>query len=368
MAKTGKMQAIETEIAIVGAGLSGLAIADTLVQRDKTVAVVEARDRVGGRILSAYGPSDKAFRYDLGPAWIWPHNHRMLDLVHRLDLPLMPQHATGNLVFQDAAGSIDRDLAFSTMAGALRVESGLSRIPEALAAGMPEETLNLGYRIDAAQLLGDRVRLSGAGPTGPFEVLANRAVFALPPRVLANRIAFEPRLSASVLQALAAVPTWMAPHTKVVAVYATPFWREIGLSGDAISHVGPLAEIHDASPLETADHEAALFGFVHPSALPLDPNSDVFRQKVVAQLVDLFGAAASHPLGLHTKAWAADPATSVPADRQALGGHPTYQAIQINDPDWRSKILLSGSETAPEHGGFLEGALEAAERTLNELT
>ncbi len=38
----------------------------------------------------------------------------------------------------------------------------------------------------------------------------------------------------------------MAGHAKVVALYERPFWREQGLSGDAISHCGTLAEIHDA--------------------------------------------------------------------------------------------------------------------------
>ncbi|KFA90172.1 hypothetical protein Q664_29805 [Archangium violaceum Cb vi76] len=51
--------------------------------------------------------------------------------------------------------------------------------------------------------------------------------------------------------------TWMAPHAKYVAVFDEPFWRRLGLSGEARSRVGPLAEVHDASD---CGGEAALFG------------------------------------------------------------------------------------------------------------
>ncbi|HMW46249.1 MAG TPA: FAD-dependent oxidoreductase, partial [Solirubrobacterales bacterium] len=43
---------IETEVVVVGAGLAGLSAARELTRRGVVVAVVEARDRVGGRILN----------------------------------------------------------------------------------------------------------------------------------------------------------------------------------------------------------------------------------------------------------------------------------------------------------------------------
>ncbi len=39
-----------------------------------------------------------------------------------------------------------------------------------------------------------------------------------------------------------------------------PFWREKGLSGDAMSRYGPLVEVHDATDPKTG--LGALFGFV----------------------------------------------------------------------------------------------------------
>jgi monoamine oxidase len=35
---------------------------------------------------------------------------------------------------------------------------------------------------------------------------------------------------------------------------------------------------------------------------------------------------------------------------------------------WQGKLHFSGTEVAPEFGGFIEGALEAAQNTLKMIT
>jgi monoamine oxidase len=369
------MHDMHSEIAIVGAGLSGLALADRLIQQGRKVIVLEARDRVGGRILSVpqqgKGERPGDHRYDLGPAWIWPHNHRMLALVQRLGLAVMPQHAAGHLVFQDDRGAVRRDYDLSPMAGSLRVEGGLARIPERLAAELPDGTLHLGCRVKRIQLAGRSPSLAVLGSEGPLSLRAETVVLAMPPRLIAERIAFAPALSRPTLAQLCAVPTWMAAQAKVIAVYPTAFWREAGLSGDAISHRGPLVEIHDASPAAEPSGEAALFGFVHPAALPTesepDRAQDAFRDQVLAQLADLFGPAASSPSAFLVKLWGQDAYTATGCDRPGPATHPVYGPIAVREEAWAGKLLLSGSETGAENGGFLEGALEAAEEAAKAL-
>jgi monoamine oxidase len=36
-------------------------------------------------------------------------------------------------------------------------------------------------------------------------------------------------------------------------------------------------------------------------------------------------------------------------------------------PEWRERVFLAGTERAPDHGGYLEGALESAELAVAEL-
>ncbi|KJK76343.1 hypothetical protein H634G_08234 [Metarhizium anisopliae BRIP 53293] len=56
-------------IAIIGAGLAGLRCADVLVQNGIRVTIIEARDRIGGRVHQERLPGGRAV-VDLGPNWI----------------------------------------------------------------------------------------------------------------------------------------------------------------------------------------------------------------------------------------------------------------------------------------------------------
>lgn len=325
---------VEPEICIVGAGLSGLALATRLREEGRAVTVLEARDRPGGRVLSEAG-------HDLGPSWIWPQNRRMLALLDRLGLGHFAQHATGRLVFEDSGGPIRRDLELATMAGARRVAGGLGRVTEALAAGLGESLR-----------LGCPVRTLAQDATGVTVTLGNGASL----RVAQAVLALPPRLAAGMGVDVPDVPTWMAGQAKLVATYATPFWRAQGLNGDAISHRGPLAEIHDASPAEGA--AGALFGFAHPGAA----RAPGFRDAALAQLGRLFGPEAATPDAVMLKDWSTDPATATPVDRVPPAGHPAYRALPP-----AGRVILAGSEAAPADGGFLEGALAAAEAAYRHL-
>jgi monoamine oxidase len=82
----------------------------------------------------------------------------------------------------------------------------------------------------------------------------------------------------------------------------------------------------------------------------------------LAQLARLFGPAAATPVDVLIKDWSTDPATATPADRAPSAGHPAYRPLAPT-----GRLFFAGTEAAPEDGGFLEGALAAAEAAYAKL-
>jgi monoamine oxidase len=265
----------------------------------------------------------------------------MLAVIERIGIKSFEQFSEGLLVFEDANGKIRRDLNFATMSGALRIEGGLARITDALGDQLGD-ILRLGHRVSGMDEDADGISIRGEG----FALRAKRVVLALPPR-----------LAAAFGVTVRDVPTWMAGQAKLVARYSGPFWRLSGLNGDGISHLGPLAEIHDASPLDAS--EGALFGFaVHGAA-----RHPAFKTAAIAQLARLFGADATEPLDVLIKDWSEDPETATERDLTPPREHPIYNAQAATQ-----RLIWAGSETAPMNGGYLEGALESAQIARSQLT
>jgi monoamine oxidase len=86
------------DVVVVGAGFAGLAAAAALREAGATVAVLEARDRVGGRTwtqLFAGAP------FDLGGQWLGAGQHRLAALARRLDVMTFPTFHDGNKLLDD---------------------------------------------------------------------------------------------------------------------------------------------------------------------------------------------------------------------------------------------------------------------------
>jgi monoamine oxidase len=86
------------DVLVVGAGLSGLMAARRLQQQGLRVRVLEARTRVGGRMVS-HALADGSV-VDLGGQWGGASHHRFAALLAELDIATFPSYATGRGVFQ----------------------------------------------------------------------------------------------------------------------------------------------------------------------------------------------------------------------------------------------------------------------------
>jgi monoamine oxidase len=350
------------DLIVVGAGLSGLALARAAIARGAATLLLEARARTGGRVLAH---RTAAGAYDLGPAWIWPAiQPRVAAAVRAAGLALFAQAEAGGFVFQDQSGTIHRlPNGFAQEPPSMRIAGGIGVLVDAFAAGLPPGTLRLGHPVRHVALTGSGVTVTTGGPAGAPAFHAARVALALPPRLI-GRIGFTPALPPAVQAGLDAVPGWMAGQAKALAIYDRPFWQEAGLAGGAFSHVGPLGEIHDASLPGAA--EAALFGFFGWPAAVRAARGAALREAVTAQLAALFGAGAERPRELVIQDWAAEPFTAAQADWRNGNAHPAYRPLAL-PPPWGGRVILAGSECAGEFGGYLEGALEAAEQAAGCL-
>ena len=346
---------METQVAIIGGGLAGLAFAKRLHESRVDFQLFEARSRFGGRIAALQTPNGAV---DLGPSWFWPGQPRMATLLTSLGLIDFAQYATGDQCYEDETGRVHRGMGFASMEGSLRIAGGVVRLVDALVAGLPADRLHRSARVATID------QHSGIHLANGQTCVAQHLVLALPPRIAAG-LPLSPALSLDQKRSLEAIPTWMAGHAKFVAVYDAPFWRDAGFSGDATSRRGPMAEIHDASgPNGTP---AALFGF-----LGLPPRHRLGRAPEITtaaleQLARIFGAQAMTPAQVALQDWAFEPETATQHDLVPPSSHPDYSLPRTLSGLWDGRLHFASTETAPQMGGYMEGALAVAERVATDL-
>lgn len=359
---------MRSDVLIVGGGLSGIALADQLSRAGVDYLVAEARERLGGRImtLTVSGPDGLA-GFDLGPAWFWPGQPRMASLMERLGLTVFEQYSGGDILAEDQQGRVQRGAGLASMEGSLRVAGGLSAAISGLRDCLDAQRIVMEATATRIVRDGAAVRTTlSRGDKSALEIESAAVVMAIPPRVAAETITFDNGLPDTALEAMRRIPTWMAGEAKIVAIYERPFWREQGLSGDAMSRTGPMVEIHDASPAEGGPY--ALFGFV---GVPAEPRQ-AHREKVLAlaaeQFVRLFGDHAANPQQLLLQEWAGEPLTATRLDWTPSGHHPAYGLPSALADLWDGRLIMGSTEVAREFGGYLEGALEASEASMARLS
>ena len=92
---------VETEVAVVGAGIAGLTAASALAREGLNVVVLEARDRVGGRVWNTEIGGEAN---ELGGQWVAPYQSAMHATLEELGIELFPSFREGDHVYIDPSG------------------------------------------------------------------------------------------------------------------------------------------------------------------------------------------------------------------------------------------------------------------------
>ncbi|GLS19404.1 monoamine oxidase [Labrys miyagiensis] len=405
-----------TEVVIVGAGFAGLAAASEFKAAGIDFRLLEARDRVGGRVEGAYnGLGEKV---DLGGQFFCEDMPGVMALAKQYGKTLVTTPFEGDSLLQPAShGRHDIEEAYAGAAALRRrmraidpadpAITGLTAsawaerqeaTPEArhmflsMIEGLwckPAEEIPFWYvasndrRItnkvselqyfagetlhslaeDMARSLGssvetgqpvERIAWGGGGVTieACSRTYQARHAILAVPPVMARKIAFEPGLPPSLRGALAA---WESGTVvKSFLRYPSAFWRRKGLSGSVLWLDRRGLYVCDAS---LDDDHAMLVAFAGgPVATQwMADGEGMLRQQLLSRLVPALGPEAAEPLDFICRDWS--------GDRWSGGGYSDdIMDMAAGDAE---DVLRSGlanvsfacSELSPSFPSYVEGAI-----------
>ena len=351
------------DVVVIGAGASGLRTAGLLSNAGIDVLVLEARDHVGGRLRSI-PHDDGEGALDVGATWFWAQEKHINSAISELDISTHAQYIAGDAMYHDPAGT-QRIEGNPIDVPAGRFSGGAQQLTNRLAAQLPTDTIEtsraaraITYDADQGRLL---VETSADSETSAGTVTAHQVVVALPPALASHSLKFDPDLPDPLPALARQTPVWMGSVIKVVVAYPRAFWRDDGLAGAAISHTGPMRELHDMSGPD--GRSAALFGFMPVVSPGTQPPT---REAIVAQLVDLFGPVAQDPSSIHIVDWRNEPYTSPPGV-EMLRNYGTYGHRAWDTPAFDGRLHWASTETSAVNPGHIDGALARAETIATRI-
>lgn len=99
------MNEITRDVVIVGAGAAGLTAANQLRKAGLSVAVLEARDRVGGRLWT---DTIEGAMLEIGGQWVSPDQDALIETVADLGLETFSRYREGDSVYIGPDGTVSR--------------------------------------------------------------------------------------------------------------------------------------------------------------------------------------------------------------------------------------------------------------------
>jgi monoamine oxidase len=389
---------VKTDVLIVGAGAAGLAAADVLTRAGRSVVILEARDRIGGRCWTRRMPGLDV-PVELGAEFIHGEAEATYALLHRARIPsvmaIREQRSPrgGRLAkinsFAEAqravkGAELDRDMSFETFLSRRKIPARTKTFARMMVEGFDaadparvsarsiiEEWASLGAQprpqggygalldwLTATVLRkGARLRLESPvrdlrwrrGAVAANGVMAKRAIVTLPLPLIRLR---EKR---AVLRKLA-----MGPVIRVALAFDEEFWRRRSTAA-AFFHNPKAAFPTFWTPLPMRAPLLTCWAG-GPKAARLSGG----KRLVEAALQSVRSVFGRPPplMGAYVQDWHADPWSRGGYSYVLVGGEGAREELAR---PLRETLFFAGEATDAEEAGTVAGALRSGQRAAKEV-
>ena len=343
-------------VVIVGAGLSGLLIGYRLKVEGIPFKILEARERIGGRIYTVVDSNTTTL--EMGATWFGNQHVQLKHLLHELGLDYYAQYMKGTSFFQPLSTSPASAIPIPSQPPSYRINNGTSSLIKVLAERSGDDNIYVNQQVKSIDFSEKQVHVISNTET----FTANRVVLALPPKLWANNITITPKLPQNLIVTALNTHTWMENSIKVALSYPTAFWRKSGQSGTLFSNSGPITEFYDHC--NSKSDKYALCGFLHPEFGNLSHNER--KALVIQQLETIFGTRSNEFIRYTELDWSKEDKTfsknSTPLFPHQNNGAPIFRTTYFD-----SKLFISSSESSKDFPGYMEGAVVSANFTFEKI-
>ncbi|MFM7457519.1 MAG: flavin monoamine oxidase family protein [bacterium] len=194
--------------------------------------------------------------------------------------------------------------------------------------------------------------------TNQSQYQCQKVILALPPQLI-GKMLINPALPTSYSNALNNLQTGKV--VKMIGVYKKPWWREDNLSGTITSPDSDIDFVIDSShPSSPIGILVALVGGTRAESI--NPLNTIAKQELFESFVKTAFGRSEQLEEFYSHDWISDP-YSLGAYRSSRGIGEWVKSQNIFSRSFGS-IHFAGTETASSWRGYIEGALQSAERAV----